>query len=263
MSAPASAQPLRPSWLTARPIAHRGLHDKTRGVIENSLSAARAAMAGNFAIECDVQLSRDGEAMVFHDFELQRLTGISGFVKDINARELATTALTGTHGETIPTLAQLLDLLQDTVPLIVEIKSEFDGDMRLAKRVAEIATSYKGPLAIKSFDPAVMAHLRKQRDALAITRIPLGMVAEARYDNPYWNKLPADVKPTLEHVLHWRDTQPDFLSWHVNDLPHATAYLLREAQGLPVMTWTVCTPEQNALAAKWADQIVFEGWIPQ
>lgn len=263
MATPATPSALRPSWLTARPIAHRGLHDKTRGVIENSLSAARAAMSGDFAIECDVQLSRDGEAMVFHDFELQRLTGKTGFVKDINARELAATALTGAHGETIPTLIQLLDLLQGAVALIVEIKSEFNGDMRLARRVAEVVSAYKGPLAIKSFDPAVMAYLRQHRDELAIASMPLGMVAEARYDSAYWSKLPENIKPSLEHFLHWPQTQPDFLSWHVNDLPHATPFLLRQMQGQPVMTWTVRTPEQNALAAQWADQIVFEGWIPQ
>ncbi len=170
-----------PAWLTARPIAHRGLHDAAKGLAENSIGAAEAAIAGGFAIECDVQLSRDGEAMVFHDDNLRRLTRARGALAERNVAELQTLALRD-GGERIPTLPQFLARIGSRTPLICELKSAFDGDMRLAERVAEIAGPYAGPLALKSFDPAVIAHLRARHDGLA----PLGIVAEADYKGWYW-----------------------------------------------------------------------------
>ena len=143
------------------------------------------------------------------------------------------------------------------VPLICEVKSRFDGDQRLADRVAELATGYDGPLAIKSFDPAVVAHLR----ARGLPR-PLGIVAEADYGDPEWSHLSPEVKRGLAHMLHFADTRPDFLSYHVHDLPHAVPHLYRVAVDLPVMAWTVRTPDQRQRAARWADQMVFEGFVP-
>lgn len=250
-----------PHWLTARPIAHRGLHDRAQGVIENSASAARAAMARNYAIECDIQISADGEAMVFHDETLERLTQSHGRLDECSAATLSSTALRGSDDPITP-LPTFLALIAGRVPLIVEIKSAFDGDMRLAERAAAIVSSYAGPVALKSFDPRVMAHLRRHREKLRIAHAPLGMVAQAHYDHPEWNGLSADQKHALAHFLHWQDTQPDFLSYCVDDLPHAAPYLLRQALGLPVMAWTVRTPRQSENAARWADQVVFEGCTP-
>lgn len=245
-----------PDWLTARPIAHRGLHDRAAGRIENTCAAALAAIAADCAIECDVQLSRDGEAMVFHDGALDRLTASSGRVDAHDAASLARITIEGAaDGETIPTLPAFLDRIAGRTPLIVEIKSVFDGDMRLADRVATLARDYAGPLALKSFDPAVMAHLR----ASPPPRAPLGMVAEAAYDHPEWAPLGEERRRALAAFLHWDDTRPDFLSWCVNDLPHATPHLLRKALGRPVMAWTVRTRAQWSLVRAYADQAVFEG----
>jgi glycerophosphoryl diester phosphodiesterase len=133
---------MAPAWLTARPIAHRGLHDCGRGaIIENSSSAAKAAMARGYAIECDVQMSGDGEAMVFHDFTLERLTERSGRVDGLLARALQETRLRG-GGDAIATLPAFLDLIGGATPLVCEIKSRFDGDLRLAERVAACAAAY-------------------------------------------------------------------------------------------------------------------------
>lgn len=255
------APALAPSWLTARPIAHRGLHDKANGRIENSASAARAAVEGGFAIECDVQPSADGEAMVFHDFKLERLTGQSGAVKDRSAAELAATALSGSTDH-IPTLPDFLALIGGRVPLVVEIKSAFDGDMRLARRTAEIVAARNAPIAIKSFDPDVIAHLRENRAALGLAATPLGIVAEANYTHGEWAKLTPEKQVELANFLHFDRSRPDFLSWGVRDLPHPTPYLCRAGLGMPVMCWTVRTPEQRALATRWADQMVFEGFVP-
>ena len=118
-----------PPWLVARPIAHRGLHDSRAGIFENTLAAAEAAIAGGFAIECDVQDTADGEAVVFHDHTLERLTGGHGSVRERDAAELTALAVAATQ-DRIPTLEAFLARVAGRVPVIVEIKSRFAGDER-------------------------------------------------------------------------------------------------------------------------------------
>lgn len=238
-------------WLVARPIAHRGWHGPGRP--ENSIAAANAAAQAGFAIECDVVRSADGEAMVFHDSSLRRLTGASGAVAERDAAALGALRLQGT-GERIPTLAALLGEIAGRVPLVCEIKSGFDGDFRLAERAAEVAADYAGPLAFKSFDPQVIAHLRAAGSARA-----LGIVAEARYDDGYFAEMSPEQKRDCIDFTHLGRTQPDFLSWSVADLPHAAPSLTRALGRKPVMAWTVRRPEQWARARAFADQAVFEG----
>jgi len=241
-----------PAWLTARPIAHRGLHDASLGRIENSRAAARAAIERGFAIECDVQLSADGEAFVFHDATLERLTEAVGAVAARRAEEIAATRLRGAD-ETIPSFAEFLSAVGGAVPLICEIKSHFDGDFRLAERVLALSASYNGPLAFKSFDPEIIARLRATGTAR-----PLGIVAEASYDDPYFAEMSMEQKLSAGAWLHFDRTRPDFLSWYVEDLPHAIPQLFRGIGRLPVVTWTVRTDAQRARAEKFVDQIVFE-----
>ena len=245
-----------PAWLTLKPIAHRGLHNPALAIVENTGSAALAAVEKGFAMECDVQLSRDGEAMVFHDSSLDRLMRTTGPLALRDAREL-TTLRYAQSDQTIITLGMLLATIAGRVPLVCEIKSDFDGDMRLANRTLEVVKAQSGPVALKSFDPAIVVHLRAQGASM-----PLGMIAEAQYSHPTWDPLSPALKQRLAQFLHYSETRPDFLSYHVNDLPHAVPFLCRKGLGMPVMAWTVRTPEQRALASKWADQIVFEGLVP-
>jgi glycerophosphoryl diester phosphodiesterase len=245
-----------PDWLVARPIAHRGLHDRSKGIVENTLSAAAAAIAGGFAIECDVQDAADGEAVVFHDDTLDRLTDQQGPVRDRLAADLTKLAIGGTE-DRIPTLQGFLDSIAGRVPVIVEIKTRFDGSMRLARRTAEIASRYNGPIALKSFDPAIVAALRE-----AVPDLPRGIVAETRYADPEFDHLSAETKREMASLLHFPSTQPDFLSWHVGDLPSAAPFLCRYLGRLPVMAWTVRTEEHRARARAHADQIIFEGFWP-
>ncbi|MGC5780728.1 glycerophosphodiester phosphodiesterase family protein [Methylobacterium sp. NFXW15] len=244
-------------WLTARPIAHRGLHDRAAGRPENTLAAARAAVAGGFAIECDVQISADGEAMVFHDSALGRLTGATERVSDTPAADLGRLAVAGSS-ERIPTLPEFLAAVAGAVPVIVEIKSAYDGDLRLARRTAEIAAAYDGLVALKSFDPEVVATLREGLPA----RIPRGIVAESNQGDPVYVTMPDSQRRSLRDLLHYEETRPDFLSWRVDDLPCAPTYLGRLLAGLPVMAWTVRNPDQRAHAQAHADQMVFEGFMP-
>ncbi len=240
-------------WLVARPIAHRGLHDRAAGRIENTLGAAEAAITAGFAIECDVQMAADGEVVVFHDQRLERLTTGEGPVAALSLAALNALSFRG-GTERIPTLAALLALIAGRTPLICEIKSQFDGNTRLADRAAEIAVSYSGALAFKSFDPAVIAHLREHGEPR-----PLGVVAEADYGDPYFENLTPTQKQDCAAFLHFSSTRPDFLSWRVDDLPHSTPTLLRALRRLPIMAWTVRRPEQWALVRSFADQAVFEG----
>jgi glycerophosphoryl diester phosphodiesterase len=249
-----------PAWLIARPIAHRGLHARENGIVENTLSAAQAAIERGFSIECDVQLAADGEAIVFHDFGLERLTNGSGELVSRRAAALSELAIKNTN-DRISALPAFLAAVGGRTPLIIEIKSRFDGDWRLAERVAAVITGYEGPLALKSFDPHIIAHLRDNADRLGTGRRPLGIVAEARYDD-HKPPLPQPTRENLSAFLHYPQTRPDFLSWRVDDLPHAIPFLLRMRLDTPVITWTVRREEQWALAAQWADQIVFEGFVP-
>jgi glycerophosphoryl diester phosphodiesterase len=245
-----------PAWLTARPIAHRGLHDRATGIVENTLSAAEAAITGGFAIECDVQDTADGEAMVFHDHTLDRLTDQIGAVRHRNAAELTEMALAATQ-DRIPTLRAFLDRIAGRVAVIVEIKSRFDGNMGLTRRTAEIASRYDGPLALKSFDPRIVATLRQLAPDL-----PRGIVAEASYEDREYDALSADTKREMANLLHLPHTAPDFVSWRVGDLPLAAPFLCRHLGHMPVMTWTVRTEDHRRRAAVHADQMVFEGFRP-
>ena len=246
-----------PNWLTARPIAHRGLHDRSAGRVENSLSAALAAVAGRFAIECDVQISADGEAMVFHDFALERLTRAAGPLAARDAAELRRIHLDN-GPDTIPTLPDFLAAIGGRVPVIVEIKSLFDGDVRLARRVAAIAGAAPGRVAVKSFDPAVVVAV-----SAAAPDVPRGIVAQSSYEGPEWDRLSARRRQELAQVLHTDVTSPHFLSWRVGDLPVTPLLRSRRLDHLTLIAWTVRNEADRRRAAEHADQIVFEGFLPE
>jgi glycerophosphoryl diester phosphodiesterase len=243
-------------WLTARPIAHRGLHDSSRCVVENSLGAARAAFARNYAMECDLRLSRDGQVFVFHDDTLDRLCGESGRFRDLDAAPLRRKVLS-LSGEPILSFEQLLSAARGAVPLILELKSDFSGDLALAAAVAASLRDYPGPVALKSFDPALIVALRRI-DA----PWPLGIVAQAEYAEEEWRALSAAQRFALSRFTHAWETRPDFLSWRAADLPNPTCEFARACAGTPVLTWTIRSPEAARAAREHANQIVFEGFLP-
>jgi glycerophosphoryl diester phosphodiesterase len=247
-----------PSWLVAKPIAHRGLHNKAEGVIENTVSAAEAAIARGFPIELDVQLTADNEAIVFHDFELDRLTGQTGLIVERTLADLSRIDIADAKGgDKIPSFKDYLAKIAGRTPLVIEIKSKFNGDMRLTKRVMEILKDYSGPFVVKSFDPDIVAYLRQH--APNITR---GFIGELEYASKADSFLPPGQKHRMANLLHFSETQPQFLSWRVKDIPCASTHLSRILGSLPVMTWTVRNPEERARAGKHADQMVFEGFLP-
>src|SRR6476660_2898938 len=252
-----SPDPMRaPSWLTARPVAHRGLHDISRGIVENMPGAVTAAIAGNFAIEVDIQLTADGEAMVHHDDDLGRLNEGSGELLQKTAAELKAVKFKNTS-ERMMSLADLCSLVAGRVPLVIEVKSHFDGDRKLVTRMAEVLSSYSGPAVGMSFDPDQVLALRE-----LIPSRPRGIVAEREYTQAEWPEASAEQRRGMTHLRHACRTRPHFVAYWVNELPAAAPWIDRNIFGLPLLTWTVKTPEQRARAARHADQMIFEGFLP-
>jgi glycerophosphoryl diester phosphodiesterase len=245
-----------PDWLTARPVAHRGLHDRARGIIENMPGAAQAALDGNFSIECDIQLTADGEAMVHHDDALGRLTEGSGPLLGMTAAELKAVAFKDTP-ERMMSLADLCALVKGRVPLVIEVKSHFDGDRKLVARMAEVLASYSGPAAGMSFDPDQVLALREKLPGL-----PRGIIAQRSYDDDSWKKLTPEQRQGMLHLRHAFWTRPHFVAFWVDQLPAPAPWIARNIFGLPLLTWTVRSQEQRERAARYADQTIFEGFRP-
>lgn len=246
-----------PDWLTARPVAHRGLHDRAQGIIENMPSAIDAAIAGNFAIEVDLQLSADGEAMVHHDYELGRLTQGSGELLSLTADELKQVAFKHTP-ERMMTLSDLCERVNGRVPLVLEVKSRFNGDRKLVGRMAQVLESYRNPVVAMSFDPDQVVAIRE-----LLPFIPRGIVAERHYAEGEWKRLPPEKIRGMMGLRHALSTRPHFVAYWVNDLPAPAPWIARNIFGCALLTWTVRTPEQRERAKQYADQMIFEGFVPE
>lgn len=243
-------------WLTARPIAHRGLHDASAGVIENTATAFSAAIAAGYGIECDLQVSADGEAMVYHDDALGRLTAESDALASLSAAAIQAARFRQTD-DRILTLGELCDLVAGRVPLLIELKSRFDGDLRLAARAATVLARYPCPAALMSFDPAHLAALRAS--APALTR---GIVATRHYARADGPALPFMRTFSMAHLLHAPSTRPHFVAYAVRDLPAPGPWVARNIFARSVLTWTVRSEPDRETAVRWADQIIFEGFRP-
>jgi glycerophosphoryl diester phosphodiesterase len=242
----------RLDWLVSRPIAHRGLHDKAKRILENTESAFAAAIAEDYAIECDLQLSRDGEAMVFHDDTLDRVTEAAGPVIAKSAGELKKVSLKNSD-DRIQTLAEMLDQVAGRATLVIEVKSHWDGDKRLADRALSVLEPYQGPYALMSFDPDIIAHIR-ERSPLTVR----GIVAD-RATDAYYAHLPLQRRLELRALSHRDRTRPHFVSFCAAELPFAPINRLRDV-GLPIISWTIRNPEQARHARRYSDQITFEGF---
>lgn len=241
-------------WLTARPIAHRGLHDGA--AVENTAPAFAAAVAGNYGIETDLQLSADGEAMVHHDDALGRLTEGDAPLATLSAAQIQKVRFKAGDAR-ILTLGELCDLVAGRVTLVLELKSRFDGDLRLSARVQQILARYSGPVAAMSFDPAPIEHIAEL--APTLTR---GIVAERHYTHHEWDALTPATKRNLAFLLHSPRSRPQFIAYSVRDLPSLPAFVARRLFGLPLLTWTVRSPDDCRSAARYADQIIFEAFRP-
>jgi glycerophosphoryl diester phosphodiesterase len=245
----------RLEWLTARPLAHRGLHDEARGVIENTPSAIAAATAAGYGIEVDLQITLDGDAVVHHDDALGRLTEGTGRLNAMTVAEIKRVAFKAT-ADRIVTLAELVDLVAGHAALLLELKSHGDGDRRLPARVAAVLSRYRGPVAAMSFDPRHVRALKEYAPTLA-----RGLVAERRRRK---SRIDGFAKPQQRAFVYLGDlvnAGPQFIAYSVKDLP-ALAPLCARYLGLPLLAWTVRTAQERRRAERFADQMIFEGFRP-
>ena len=243
-------------WLTARPIAHRGLHDIAHGLIENTAAAVQAAMAAGYGIEVDVQVTGDGEAMVYHDDVLGRLTEGNERLDRLTAAALKRVAFRGSS-ERMMTLGDLCDLVAGRATMVIELKSRFDGDERLPSRVAEVLAGYRGPAAPMSFDPSQIQVLRHKAPQL-----PCGIIAAKYRPHPYWDSMPFWMRRGMGYLLTSLVAQPQFVAYAVANLPALAPFFAWRVLRMPLLAWTVRTEAERQRAVRWADQMIFEGFRP-
>lgn len=238
------------------PLAHRGLHAINSGVPENSIAAFRAAIARGYGIECDLQISSDGQAMVFHDEELDRLTDETGRVDKQNARDLGHIALIGGNAG-IPTLAELLDEVAGRVPLLIEIKDQ-DGALgpntgALEAEAARLLLDYSGPVAVQSFNPNAIEMFHAHAPT-----VETGLVT-CDFTDESWDYVPKSRRIQLTAMRDLERANASFISHDHSDLKSAHVAAVK-ARGLNVLCWTVCSKADEKKARKVADNITFEGY---
>ncbi len=191
-----------------------------------------------------------------HDDALGRLTEGSGALLGKTAAELKAVKFKDTP-ERMMSLGDLCALAKGRVPLVIEVKSHFDGDRKLVKRMAEVLSSYDGPAVGMSFDPDQVEALRE-----LVPSRPRGIVAERHYTEADWPEASPSQRRGMTHLRHFFRTRPDFVAYWVDELPAAAPWIARNIFGCPLLTWTVRTPEQREQAARYADQMIFEGFRP-
>ncbi len=243
-----------PDWLIARPVAHRGLHDAARGIVENTPSSVAAAVAAGYGIEVDLQITADGEAMVHHDDTLGRLNDGNRRLDAMTAEALRRAPFKATADRMI-SLGELCDLVGGRSTLVLELKSRYDGDRRLPLRVIEVLKNYPGPAAVMSFDPLQVGVFRETAPGLL-----RGLVAERHYRAGHQDR--ASLSDGITYLRRVLASRPQFLAYSVRDLPSPPPFIARYGLGLPLLTWTVRSEDDRARAARWADQMIFEGFRP-
>lgn len=232
-------------WLKKTPIAHRGLHDLNNKCWENTLSAFDAAASAGFAIECDVHLSADGKAIVFHDGTLDRVTGQTGNIDELTAQQASEIRVGGTKDH-IPTLAEALKLIDGRVPIIIELKGIAGRDDGLVKAVASDLAAYQGQAAIMSFDHHLIRLFGKDAPG-----IPAGLTAEGLRDE--------DMEAHFSMLAH----EIDFISYNVHHLENRFVEFVHSHLDLPVISWTVRSAADKMKSDALVDQITFEGFDPR
>ncbi|MBE1283690.1 MAG: phosphodiesterase [Rhodobacteraceae bacterium] len=248
--------PSLPASFLTTPIAHRAYHDVAQGRPENSRAAIRAAIAEGYGIEIDLQLTRDNQAMVFHDYGLSRLTGQGGVIRQHSLAQAQGISLSGGDGEGIPSFAEVLDLVSGQVPLLVELKDQ-DGAMGddlgpLEEAAAKLIQEYSGDLAVMSFNPNSVARM-----AELLPAVPRGIVTSA-YVYDEW-PLSKAVCDHLRAIPDFDRVKACFISHESIDLNRPRVAELK-ARGIPILCWTIRSAAEEATARAVADNVTFEGY---
>ena len=248
-----------PNDLIKTPITHRALHDRAAGVIENSTSAIEAAINAGYGIELDLQCSKDGIAMVFHDDQMNRLTEERGLVRDFTCAELRAIKLTDSE-DTIAPLRDILKLVDGRVPLLLEIKDQSltlgDLDGVLEKAVAEELANYTGSVAVMSFNPNSVALMQTYAP-----NVPRGLTT-CDFALASWPQCDQDRLERLKTLSDYKSVNASFISHDCKDLSSPYVQTIKNL-GDPILTWTIKSEDQEHQARGIADNITFEGYLAQ
>ena len=236
----------KPTEVLLCDYAHRGLHKE--GVPENSLAAFEDACRAGFGIELDVQLSHDGEVMVFHDYTLIRMTGCDKKLCELDAKELMTLTLAGTD-QTIPTLKQVLALVDGRVPLLVELKGE-SFDTSLCAKVADLLRDYKGAYCLESFNPLLIGNMKKEFPEAFCGLLYTNVCREKKKKSALNLALTAMALNVV--------ARPDFIAFDKADRDTLPVKITTQLFGAPKFVWTVRTQEELDTAHKNGELPIFE-----
>lgn len=239
------------SWIKETPIAHRGLH--TKDIPENSLSAFENALKNNYAIELDVQFTKDKEVVVFHDENLKRMTNDTRNIEDVNYDELKNLRL-GNTNEIIPTLEEVLELVDSKVAILIEIKDCKDY-IELSEKTYEILKGYEGNYAIQSFNPFILEWYKNNASEVIRGQLS-GTFTEGS------ESLNSFEKFVLKNMLLNFKSKPNYIGYELEGIPKSKLESLRK-KGVPIIVWTVKNKEDMEKAYKYSDNITFENFLPK
>lgn len=239
------------SWIKETPIAHRGVH--TKDIPENSLSAFENALKNNYAIELDVQFTKDKEVVVFHDENLKRMTNDTRNIEDVNYDELKNLRL-GNTNEIIPTLEEVLELVDSKVAILIEIKDCKDY-IELSEKTYEILKGYEGNYAIQSFNPFILEWYKNNASEVVRGQLS-GTFTEGS------ESLNSFEKFVLKNMLLNFKSKPNYIGYELEGIPKSKLESLRK-KGVPIIVWTVKNKEDMEKAYKYSDNITFENFLPK
>ncbi|MDO4962507.1 MAG: glycerophosphodiester phosphodiesterase family protein [bacterium] len=232
-------------FLTSSVIAHRGMHNINKNILENSIEAFRLAIKNNFIIELDLHIIKDGSVVVFHDDNLKRLTGVDKKIKDLNYDELSRLKLINTE-DYIPLFKDVLKVIDGKVPIIIELKSDSKSYL-LEKEVLRLLENYKGIFAIQSFNPFSIYYIRKKSPNVIIGQL------SSDFRNKKMLKL---KKIILKNMLFNYLVKPDFISYDIRSLPSKRIKKLSRTK--LILGWTVKNNKDYIKAKKYCDNFICE-----
>lgn len=256
MIAPRIKHPAVLREFIGKSFAHRGLHDASHGIPENTLAAFARAADNGYGMEFDVRFTKDRRLVIMHDNDLERMTGVQAKVSELTLAQLEPVRIGGTE-QTVPLFEQVLELIDGRVPLIIELKVSGSDYAELAREVCRVLDSYSGPYIIESFDPRLVRWLRRHRPDVA-----RGQLLEfyRRHGN-------TTIPAVLDFIIHsqiincW--VRPDFIATNHYDRDSLAMRLSRRLFRTPEFDWTVTTQSQADASRRDGAAFIFEGFIPK
>ena len=232
--------------------AHRGLYNNKEGIPENSMAAFRKAVDAGYGIELDVQLTKDGVPVIFHDYTLERMCGVEGRLSELCFKELQKLTLLNTS-EKIPTLAEFLAVTAGRVPLLVELKIE-KKDLSVCSAAQSLLDDYQGPYCIESFNPLALIWYRKHRRHVVRGQLSsdFGKEGERR----------GILYFLLTHLLFNWITKPDFIAYNCLFHKEIGRRICRKLYRNMAAAWTIRSQEQLEAMHDKFDLFIFDSFIP-